>query len=331
MIVESDIDWEVPYTIGFAKPEVSVTEPAEAPANVDYSDTEEHYSGVAAALSKAQEVFDFVDVPQKRCHCHCKMGPADTRFIDGFSNQEQDSIRCFYFEHRHICRDTFLYLADINKEKLTNLKRHYEQNGLVPRRKKSGGRTKTALTLEDVKDDLRVLPSHLTRKAIWQLYDTAVCPLVIRKMKLRAFCQLWKQLLPYVVVANPKSDLCWVCQQNNTMVMRSLQPFSDKRTTCDWSPLPGPNTTNNLAAAAKQTTITHDLVLGPHQPNSSDISFHYSFDFAQQIIRATDQVHHLVITEKRNGSLRRCLDPRPLNVMNERPTPVDLSSQRGIK
>ena len=46
------------------------------------------------------------------------------------------------------------------------------------------------------RDDLRVLPSHLARKAIWQLYDTAVCPLVI----LRAFCQLWKQLLPSVVV-----------------------------------------------------------------------------------------------------------------------------------
>ena len=77
---------------------VSVTEPAEASADVDDSDTEEHYSGVTAALSKAQEVFDFMDVPQKRCHCHwhCKMGSADTRCIDGFSNQEQDSVLLFY-------------------------------------------------------------------------------------------------------------------------------------------------------------------------------------------------------------------------------------------
>ena len=41
---------------------------------------------------------------------------------------------------------------------------------------------------------------------------------------------------------------------------------------------------NSLAAAVKQTATTHDLVLGPHQPNSADISFHYSFDFAQQVI-----------------------------------------------
>ena len=110
----------------------------------------------------------------------------------------------------------------------------------------TGGRRKTALTLEDVKhvtaflmhfgdqhgmvlpgrvpgfarDDLRVLPSHYTRKAIWQLYTDADSPAVIRKVKLRSFSQLWKQLLPFIVVAKPMSDLCWTCQQNNTRVVR---------------------------------------------------------------------------------------------------------------
>ena len=110
----------------------------------------------------------------------------------------------------------------------------------------TGGRRKTALTLEDVKhvtafllhfgdqhgmvlpgripgfarDDLRVLPSHYTRKAIWQLNTDAESPAVIRKVKLRSFSQLWKQLLPFIVVAKPMSDLCWTCQQNNTRVVR---------------------------------------------------------------------------------------------------------------
>ena len=108
------------------------------------------------------------------------------------------------------------------------------------------GRRKTALTLEDVKhvtaflmhfgdqhgmvlpgrvpgfarDDLRVLPSNYTRNAIWQLYTDADSPAVIRKVKLRSFSELWKQLLPFIVVAKPMSDLCWVCQQNNTRVVR---------------------------------------------------------------------------------------------------------------
>ena len=41
---------------------------------------------------------------------------------------------------------------------------------------------------------------------------------------------------------------------------------------------------NSLAAARKHTAITHALVIGPHQPNYADISFHYNFDFAQQVI-----------------------------------------------
>ena len=52
--------------------------------------------------------------------------------------RKSSRIRCFYHEHRRICRDTFLYLMEISKDKLTNLKKHYLENGLAPRKKKSG-------------------------------------------------------------------------------------------------------------------------------------------------------------------------------------------------
>ena len=50
----------------------------------------------------------------------------------------------------------------------------------------------------------------------------------------------------------------------------------------------------------------------------------------------TDWVHNLVITEKRNGSLLICLDPRPLKkaIKRERyeiPTPANVQSQLGDK
>ena len=109
-----------------------------------------------------------------------------------------------------------------------------------------GGRTKTALTLEDVqhvnqfllniadqqgmvlpgrvpgfaRDDIRVLPSHLTKKALWQNYFDADLGVGVRKVKLSAFCLLWKQLLPFIVLAKPMSDLCWVCQNNNYHILR---------------------------------------------------------------------------------------------------------------
>ena len=46
-------------------------------------------------------------------------------------------IRYFYYEHRRICRDTFLLLVDISKDKLTHLKKWYLANGIYPRKNKT--------------------------------------------------------------------------------------------------------------------------------------------------------------------------------------------------
>ena len=75
MIVESDIYWEEEGAQTGASTS-AVTEPVEAPAEVndDGSDTDEHHSGVTAALTKAQQVFSFVEVPRKRCHCKLARG-----------------------------------------------------------------------------------------------------------------------------------------------------------------------------------------------------------------------------------------------------------------
>ena len=43
------------------------------------------------------------------------------------------------------------------------------------------------------------------------------------------FCALWKQLTPQVVVTRPLSDLCWMCQQNSTLIMRAHnRPVEEK-------------------------------------------------------------------------------------------------------
>lgn len=87
-------------------------------------------------------------------------------------------------------------------DKLTALIKWYKENGLQPRRKKSGGRimSKRILTYEDVervvkfmynfaevnaivlpgraaafhKWDVKVLPSNLTRSSIWRIYKSAM-------------------------------------------------------------------------------------------------------------------------------------------------------------
>ena len=51
----------------------------------------------------------------------------------------------------------------------------------------------------------------------------------MRAVAYSTFTQLWRQLLPHVVVMKPMSDLCWVCQQNSTAIMRAAnRPDEEK-------------------------------------------------------------------------------------------------------
>ena len=88
---------------------------------------------------------------------------------------------------------------DISKDKLTNLKQFYMTHGIYPRKKKSGGRRKTALNFAEItrvtrfiinfaeqhsiilpgripgfkRDDVKVLPSCETKASIWRYYKAA--------------------------------------------------------------------------------------------------------------------------------------------------------------
>ena len=58
--------------------------------------------------------------------------------------------------------------------------------------------------------DVKLLPSSTTKHAIWELYLQAAAASVMRAVAYSTFTQLWHQLLPYIVVMKPMSDLLGV-------------------------------------------------------------------------------------------------------------------------
>jgi hypothetical protein len=83
--------------------------------------------------------------------------------------RKQTRMRDFYFEQRQLCRFGFIFLFNTSLRVFTALKKHYLENGITPRARKSGkheifllkssysnyyvisgGRRKTALVLADV-------------------------------------------------------------------------------------------------------------------------------------------------------------------------------------
>jgi hypothetical protein len=73
------------------------------------------------------------------------------------------------------------------------------------------------------RDDVKVIPSNFPKAAVWRRYrDSAVDGQKIIGQS--TFRKLWNQVLSYVVIAKPESDLCSVCQDNNYLILRNVSP-----------------------------------------------------------------------------------------------------------
>ena len=126
------------------------------------------------------------------------------------------------------------------------------------------------------------------------------------------FCSYWRQLLPQIVVTKPRTDLCWQCQQNSTMIVKATnKPAEEKsKVQVTFSMF---NVTLIFFKAIKSAeehiglvqkereyyreclkiSTTNLKAFFPVVPspgcclpaNSIDTTIHYSFDMAQQVLQ----------------------------------------------
>ena len=73
--------------------------------------------------------------------------------------------------------------------------------------------------------DIQLLPSNTTKRHVWELYQEAATESSMRPVGYSTFTGLWKQLLPYIVVMKPMTDLCWQSQQNGTAISEFHLPY----------------------------------------------------------------------------------------------------------
>ena len=69
--------------------------------------------------------------------------------------------------------------------------------------------------------DLLLLPTHSTKKSIWQCYVKSSATLPFRLASYRTFCRVWQKYKPRIVITTPRSDLCWTCQRNSMNITAS--------------------------------------------------------------------------------------------------------------
>ena len=134
----------------------------------------------------------------------------------------------------------------------------------------------------------QVLPTCLTKALLWREYKAASPP-GQRVVQLSTSRSLWSQLLPYVVINRPLSDLCWVCQRNNSHILCAVNiPEELKSATLQRQEQHLLEATSErsayrqMSALSKQLAADHNVTeLG--RADDPPLSFHYSFDFVQQL------------------------------------------------
>ncbi|XP_047201684.1 CAP-Gly domain-containing linker protein 4-like isoform X3 [Girardinichthys multiradiatus] len=137
----------------------------------------------------------------------------------------------------------------ICKATLTDIIRHFDENGARPRLRKKSQRPQDPdyisseqlrRVLEFIKNyaedhtimlpgrhpghrdwHVKLLLTHVSKASVWRLYMKSAKELGERAVCKSSFKALWTQLLPHIRSCRPRTDLCWKCQQNNDQLIRS--------------------------------------------------------------------------------------------------------------
>ena len=220
---------------------------------------------------------------------------------------------------KRLCRETFLFIINISKTKLLNITKHYDENGMGRRRHGNKGPSNTipfdakvyvkrfiqnfAVShgvllpgrIPGYRDQsISLIQSSETKKSVWKFYCKSCETSDIVPVKYTLFTTLWKELIPWVVICKPLTDLCWTCQSNNNLIIKSAnkedvekrQKVIDQLAHLEWVKREQ-NYHKLQCQLAEENCSTHNIATH-NEPCSADIVNHYSWDFAQQLHCPTD-------------------------------------------
>ena len=140
--------------------------------------------------------------------------------------------------------------------------------------------------------NIMLLPTDASKASVYREYVTASKVLEeslkqpVRCYRYRGFCRLWAQVVPYIRVMPPASDLCPICQDSATLTLQSANLSEDKTKL-------HVEAQDHLKSAKLQRAYYNESVksskssmekvqLG-EQSITEVLSLSYSFDHAQQI------------------------------------------------
>ena len=226
----------------------------------------------------------------------------------------------FFYQSHKICLKTFLFLNHIGRKRYQNLMKHYQKCGISPRRHGNEKRRPwNASSFPDkeravnfIKNfaevhalplpgrmpkfydfNIMLLPTDSSKASVHREYVTASKELEkrlkqpVRCYRYREFCRVWLEVVPYIRVMPPASDLCALCQENATLILKSANLSEDEKTKLLTDAQEHLKFAKLQRAyyneCVKSSQSNTDKVQSGEQPMAKVLSLSYSFDHAQQL------------------------------------------------
>ena len=129
-----------------------------------------------------------------------------------------------------------------------------------------------------------LLPSDTTKAFVYRKFVSSCEVSGITPVSRRTFENYWHSLCPHITVIKPASDLCFTCQQNTNLLMRSVNLPESIKSECFQ------NAQLHLQRARVQRQDYNDQCKKAYDDlavcsklGKPPTYMHYSFDFAQQL------------------------------------------------
>ena len=149
------------------------------------------------------------------------------------------------------------------------------------------------------RSDIKLLPSSVSKRGIWKVYQTAATSDDIRDVGYSTFTSLWRSLLPSIILMKPMTDLCWKCQKASTAIQRSANLSEEEKSEAvrsaqehlrivkmersSYTASCGDCSRSVRAHFHNNASFSPPPPSSHIPPNSNHIRVHYSFDYAQQV------------------------------------------------
>ena len=219
----------------------------------------------------------------------------------------------YQFKGQRICEKTFRIIYAVGKWKLSALVKYYKLNETLVARTHGNSQRRpwNALTFEDTVNlrnflinyssqhatslpgrypgfrnfRIKLLESHVTKKKIHEIYVQSCKDDNKRYVEYVLFNDLWTKLLPYIVIAKPRNDLCTDCQQNNFLIIRSAnEDEGKKREKLAKQEEHLYRSERERLFYRQQCKRAKEEVVKSKKENRAPLFTHISFDFAQQLM-----------------------------------------------